>query len=252
MRAPLLLLSLAIGPLAHAGGVRSATLGETGATTPEISTEELQRILEFGAATVLDARPHLEYSIGHIPGALNVAQKAGQPASAYISDVAEVGRLVKGRKDAPIVLYGNGPFCDKNKRLADELLKEGYTGVRRYQLGIPVWRALGGVTRIDPDGARHVREGDRTAVWIDARPAGSLPRIPGARAIARSRVEVGRDAGELKKAKGDGRLPLNDHNTRIIVFGGTVDEAHFVAQRIAREAFHNVSFFSGSAAELVR
>jgi len=231
----LIILWLAIGSLAHAD---------------DIPTEELQRILAAGGAMLLDARPHLEYAISHIPGAQDVAPKAGQPPATYVSDVAEVGRMVNRRKDAPLVIYGNGPFCSKSQRLADELIKDGFTAVRRYQLGIPAWRALGGVTQIELDGARYVMSGDRTAVWIDARPSGGKPTVPGARNIERSRVEVGKDVGELKKAKEDGRLPMNDHNTRIIVFGATVDDARFVAEQIAREAFHNVSFYAGSAAEL--
>ncbi|TMB10236.1 MAG: glycosyltransferase family 9 protein [Deltaproteobacteria bacterium] len=43
---------------------------------------------------------------------------------------------------------------------------------------------------------------------------------------------------------------LADHNTRIIVFGSSADDARFVAEQIAHEAFHNVSFFPGSTGEL--
>ena len=68
-------------------------------------------------------------------------------------------------------LYCNGPFCGKSKRLAEELTAAGYTNVRRYQLGAPVWRALVGVMQIEPDGIRYVREGDKTAVFFDARSA---------------------------------------------------------------------------------
>jgi len=67
------------------------------------------------------------------------------------------------------VLYCNGPFCGKSKRLAEELLAAGHTNMRRYQLGIPVWRALGGVTEIEPEGLRYVLREDSTAVVIDAR-----------------------------------------------------------------------------------
>ena len=92
--------------------------------------------------------------------------------SSYVSDVAEVGRLLDGKKETPLVLYCNGPYCGKSKRLADELLSAGYTNVRRYtqatteqyQLGIPVWRALGGVTVIEPDGLKYVAGNDKTAV----------------------------------------------------------------------------------------
>src|SRR5947207_5582960 len=39
----------------------------------------------------------------------------------------------------------------KERRLSEELLAAGFTNVRRYQLGIPVSRALGGSTQIEPE-----------------------------------------------------------------------------------------------------
>jgi rhodanese-related sulfurtransferase len=120
-----------------------------------------------------------------------------------------------------------------------------------YQLGIPIWRALGGVCQIEVEGLRYVLQQDRTAVVIDARApeqfrAGSLP---GARNIPRSLVLEGKEVGEIKHAKDDGRLPMEDHNTRIIVIGSDIAAARYVSQAIAHEAFHNVAFFSGSFAE---
>ena len=217
----------------------------------EISTEELERILGTGEAVVLDTRPHLEYAISHIPGAQNVAARPGVPMSIYISDVAEVRRLVSGDSTRTIVLYCNGPFCPKSKRLGDELALAGHGKVLRYQLGIPVWRAFGGVTVIEPDGLRHVLGLDRTAVLIDVREAGAFAAgsIPGARNIPRSAVLEGRDVGEVRKAKDDGRLPMHDHNTRVIVVGATAADARFVAQALAHEAFHNVSYFPGTYEE---
>jgi rhodanese-related sulfurtransferase len=197
---------------------------------------------------VFDARPHLEFSISHIPRALNVAAKPGVPASLYVSDVAEIGRTVGDNRKAKIVLYCNGPFCGKSKRLAEELVAAGYVDVRRYQLGIPVWRALGGVTEIEPDGLRHVVRDDKTAVLIDTRDAAAYAAgtLLNARPLPRSGVLEGKDVGEVKRAKDDGRLPMEDHNTRIIVFGENAGAAQFVAEALAREAFHNVSYFAGS------
>jgi hypothetical protein len=63
-------------------------------------------------------------------------------------------------------------------------------------------------------------------------------------------VKPGKDVGEVKKAKDDGRLPMEDHNTRIIVFGRDEAQAKAVAEAIAREAFHNVSYFAGSLEQL--
>ena len=227
-----------------------AVLGEAGQPTAEVSTEELRHILADKSALVLDARPFREYAISHIPGALNVAPKPGVPMSMYVSDVAEIDRLVHQRKDTALVLYCNGPYCGKSKRLAAELVAGGYTKIRRYQLGIPVWRALGGVTQIEAEGLRNVLANDRTAVVVDVRepPERQASAFPNAQSIPRSAVLEGKDVGEIKRAKDDGRLPMEDHNTRLVVIGGAVP-ARYVAEALAREAFHNVSYFAGSLEE---
>lgn len=253
------ILLAAVVVLASAAGAREAAahtifqaaLGDSGATTQEISTEQFLAALADKNTVVLDARPYREFAMSHIPGARNVAAKPGVPASAYVSDVAEIGRLVGGVKEMALVLYCNGPYCGKSKRLADELLAFGYKNVRRYQLGIPVWRALGGITVIEPEGLKRVLADDRTAVFIDAREADAFRAgsLPNARSIPRSLVLEGKDVGEVKRAKDDGRLPMEDHNTRVIVVGGDPDAARFVAEAIAHEAFHNVAYFAGTFAE---
>ena len=80
-----------------AGSIYQATLGESGQRTVEVSTDQLRGILADMSAVVLDARPVREYALSHIPGAMNVAAKPGVPMSAYVSDVAEVGRLLEGK-----------------------------------------------------------------------------------------------------------------------------------------------------------
>jgi len=244
--------SFGIASAADAGDsvqlVRQAIFAEPGIGAPEVSTGKLQQILQDGSAVVLDTRPHLEWSISHIPTALNVAPKPGVPMALYTSDVTEVGRLVDGDKSRPLVLYCNGPYCGKSKRVAGALLEEGYLNVRRYQLGAPVWRALVGVMVIEPDGVRHVFANDQTAVWIDVRDSSEFGQgsIPGARNLPQSRVLEGKDVGEVFAAKNDGRLPMQDHNTRIVVFGRDGDQARKVAEALAREAFHNVTYFAGT------
>ena len=84
--------------------VQRAVLGEPNQPTAEVSTDELRQILAERTAFVFDARPHREFAISHIPGALNVAAKPGVPMSAYVSDVAEIGRLVSNDRKAGIVL----------------------------------------------------------------------------------------------------------------------------------------------------
>ena len=87
---------------------------------------------------------------------------------------------------------------------------------------------------------------DKTAVWIDAREEGAFKAgtIAGARNIAPSGLRPGKDQGVMKQAKDDGRLPMEDHNARILVFGSNAKDARAVADAIASEAFHNVTFIA--------
>ena len=229
-----------------------AVLATPGFGVQEVSTAELQQILKDQSAVVLDTRPFSEWSVSHIPGAINVAPKPGVPMALYTSDVAEIGRLVNGDKSKPLVLYCNGPFCGKSKRVAGELVKAGHTNVRRYQLGAPTWRTLVGVMVIEPKGARYVYQNDQTAVWVDGRNSEEFKEgsIPGAINIPRSGVLDGKDVGEVFAAKNDGRLPMEDHNTRIVVFVQDGEQASEVAEALAREAFHNVTYFAGTYEEL--
>jgi rhodanese-related sulfurtransferase len=225
------------GPLAqvtadHAPNIYDAILPETDPVTPQVTTHELERILATGSEPVLDVRQPQEYAIAHIPGSINLYEKEVEQVVQLYPDTA-----------SPLVLYCNGPFCGKSKRLSEQLVKRGYTRVRRYQLGLPVWRALGNTVQTDLEGVRYVHNKDRTAVFVDARSPTefSASTIPGA-------VNVG--PGEAEKANDDGRLPYGDKGTRVIVFGDDGKSARPVAEEIAHKAYWNSSYFAGSFDEL--
>jgi rhodanese-related sulfurtransferase len=200
--------------------------------TPELSTEELQHLLEAGKTPVLDVRSAQEYAIAHIPGTINLYEK-------------EVEQVIRAYPDKgrALVLYCNGPFCGKSKRLSQDLVGRGYTNVKRYQLGLPVWRALGNTVQTDLAGARYILAGDKTAVWVDARSAVDFARgsLPGA-------VNIRRD--EAEAANEDGRLPKKDKGTRVVVFAETPEKARQVAAEVAHKAYWNSSYFGGSFRDL--
>src|SRR6267378_4230178 len=219
-------------PPAPAGPIAEAITGESGQPTPEISTAEMARLVADRSGLIIDARPFEEFAVSHIPGAVNVAPKPGLAMSQYTSDVGEIEKLTRGDKGARILLYCNGPFCGKSKRVAADLVAAGYTNVRRYQLGIPVWRALGHATQFEAEAILSTLDKDRTAVVIDSREPeafgkGTLTAIVGARNVR---------SGEVAKAKDDGRLPMLDHNTRIFVVGNSEANARAVAEEIAQNA----------------
>jgi len=183
--------------------------------------------LTEGSAIVLDARPYDEYAVSHIPGARAVPAKPGTTPALYVGDADEVAKSIPD-KTQPLILYCNGLFCGRSERLAADLIKLGYENVRRYQLRSRR-RHAGGKAGI---GAAACAECDL-----------SIGRW-------KSQVRLSIPLSEASQTKYDGRLPMTDHNTRILVVGNNKSEARTVAEAIVRDAFHNVGFFGGSIADL--
>ena len=218
---------------AQAENIYHATLAETNQRTLEVSTEQVRRILGDGSAMILDARGHSEYVAGHIPGARNVD---APPAGA----VAAITRLVGGDKSKALVLYCNGPFCQASRRVAEQLVVAGFTNVRRYQVGIPIWRALGGPTEIELEGIVRILNVDRTAVFFDARSPEEFARgtLRGAKNVPADQLA----SGSLAKAP----LPTDDFNTRIVLFGRDAAQARALADAMSTRPWHNVTYFAGT------
>jgi rhodanese-related sulfurtransferase len=236
-------LVLAAAPEGHAAPGSTVLDGilDDGHAAAEVSTAELVAALADPATVVLDARAPEEYAVSHIPGALNVPGKPGLAPSLYTADVGAVQRLVPDLARR-VILYCNGLHCGRSRRLAADLIAAGYQNVRRYQLGIPAWRALGGATQVEKEALVRILAVDGTAVLVDARPRDRARRgLRGARHIP---------LADTTRAKDDGRLPMADHATRIFVVGDSAAQARAVADAIFRDAFHNVSFYAGTPADL--
>jgi rhodanese-related sulfurtransferase len=221
--------------------VYQATLAEPDQKTGEVSTEEMRRILSDRSAIVIDTRKPSEFQAGHIPGARSVMSKEDVPPS---ENVADVERSVGSDRNQPLVLYCNGPFCKGTRRLSEQLVDAGFTNVRRYQLGMPVWRALGGPTEIGLEGIVRIFGVDRTALLFDARSADDFAAasIPGTHSVPADRV--------ASEGIHFAPLPRDDFITRIIVFGRDGAQARAVAEALSKSPFHNVTYFPGSYAAL--
>lgn len=225
---------------AQGGSIQQATLVEPNAKTGEVSTEQLRHILADGSAIIIDARPRAEFDAGHIPGAHIIDAPSGD-------QVAAVKQLANGNKGAALVVYCNGPYCQASRRLADQLVTAGFTNVRRYQLGMPIWRALGGPTVIELNGVLRIFRADRTAVFIDARPTEDFAKgsLPGARNLTAKSLD------ETLKQMMSGKLtnpplPLDDFNRRIVLFGRDGSQVLGLAMAMTKRPWHNVMYFPES------
>ncbi len=209
----------------------------------EISTTELTALLKSGAV-VLDVRTAKECAIAHIPGSICMPGVLRSDRT-YGDNIEQIAQAYPDTA-TPIILYCNGPYCGKSKRTARALTEtKGYTNIRRYQLGLPIWRAFGNTVQTEIDGLAYILKDDRTAVFVDAR----LPEkfkastIPGA---------VNVRPGDAKLANEDGRLPNTDKGTRIVVFADTIEEARQVATEVAQNAYWNSSYFGGTFEDIER
>jgi rhodanese-related sulfurtransferase len=190
--------------------VYQATVPEPDPKTPQVSTEEVRRILKDGSAILLDSRKRAEFDAGHIAGATNVTLQPGAAPEEYL---AAVERLVGGNKEQPLVVYCNGQYCRQGRQLSANLAESGFTNVRRYQLGIQVWRALSLPVEIELEGIVRIFDVDRTVIYFDARSPqefaqGSIPRAHNVPADETDTTGLGQAP-----------MPRNDFNTRIVVFG---------------------------------
>jgi rhodanese-related sulfurtransferase len=223
------------------GNIVQATLGETDPTT-EVNTEQLRQILNDGSAVVLDSRSRAQYAAGHIPGAINLSL----PADATDADLINlVQRLQGGDKNSALVLYCNGPRCGASRSLSKRLVDGGFTNVRRYQLGIPIWRSLGGPTVMEHDAITRIYQVDNTAVFFDVRSREEFAKgsLPGAHNVPVDELA----AGVLDNAP----KPNHDFNTRIILFGRDGFQARVMAEAMGRSAYHNVNYFPGTFGSLM-
>jgi rhodanese-related sulfurtransferase len=226
-------LMLSQSVIARPANIDDAILNEPDQETQNISTAALRKILADQSAIVIDSRTRAEFVAGQIPGARALDVPAKERVSA-------IERIVEGDKGKALALYCNGPYCGASRTLADQLLHAGFTNVRRYQLGMPIWRALGGPTEIELEGIVRVFKADKTIVLLDARRADDFKKgtIAGASNIPPEKLGSGGPRGEP--------MPLDDFNRRVIIFGKDFAQARALADILSKRPWHNVMYYPGS------
>ena len=95
-----------------------------------VTRKELMRRLRGGGVTVLDVRPQDEFSLGHLPGAINVPLRELK------------ARLSQFKRSQEIIAYCRGPYCVLSYEAVAALRRLGFKA-RRLEDGLPEWRAAG-------------------------------------------------------------------------------------------------------------
>jgi rhodanese-related sulfurtransferase/DNA-binding HxlR family transcriptional regulator len=95
-----------------------------------VGAAELAARLREGSVMLLDVRPTDEYSLGHLPGALNIPLRELEQRLSELPDKQE------------IVAYCRGPYCVLSFEAVAALRALGFR-VRRFEEGFPEWKAAG-------------------------------------------------------------------------------------------------------------
>lgn len=95
-----------------------------------VTREELMDQIRDGLVTILDVRPPDEFSLGHLPSALNI------PLNELESRLGEL------RPDQEIVAYCRGAYCVLSFEAVAILRTHGFNA-RRLEDGYPEWKAAG-------------------------------------------------------------------------------------------------------------
>ena len=102
--------------------------------TPSIDREEIAALLDAGAPIVLveTLRPE-HFDQGHLPGAIHL----------HYEEVEERAAALLPDRDALIVTYCSNRACANSRVAAEQLVRLGYTDVRRYEAGKDDWVQAG-------------------------------------------------------------------------------------------------------------
>jgi len=219
----LMLLCIASVPQAFA---RSAN--------PAVSTAELKTLIDKKEKFVLiDSRTKPEYAESHIVTAVNIPDK----------ELQDNLTLLPADKNALLVIYCNGVKCGKSKRLAGQLETLGFTNIRLYPEGIPVWEENNLPLVTGPD---HDKKIEATII----KPA-DLKTMIGENKQAFVVVDV-RDAAEFKEghipgainlpsetfAAGSGVLPKEK---KIIVYCNTGSRSYLAYKKLIQLAYPDIN-----------
>lgn len=99
---------------------------------PEVSLDDMKKLVEAKDATILDANSEVSYDKGHIPGAVNYSKNAKKLASVLPKD-----------KSATVVAYCGGPLCTAWEDAANAVKALGYTNIKHFKGGIKTWTDAG-------------------------------------------------------------------------------------------------------------
>lgn len=108
---------------------------EKGTENGDVSTQAVSLFSQSTAAILVDARPHEDYELGHIPNAISLDVRK------FETEFAKHSEFLTG-SGLPIIIYCNGGDCEDSHKLSDQLKNYNLTALI-YTGGWKDWSTAG-------------------------------------------------------------------------------------------------------------
>jgi rhodanese-related sulfurtransferase len=180
----------------------------------EIGVEEMEAIVRGEEPyTLVDARPCKRFGGGHLPTASCI----------FAKELPDRLELLPKDKSQLLVFYCGGPTCPFTGQSIKIVMDAGYTNVRGFQGGMPVWKAAKKPLFAS---ASHVAKNlNKHSVIIDARPVAESGKRHIETAVAMPAKEFKALTRQfIKEKRKVAILPgVSDKNAPIFLYGNTED-----------------------------
>ena len=112
-------------------------------TVEAVTAEEVAQLFANPAAIALDARPHLLFDLGHLPGARSLSRENFEKDYSALEPVL---RSAVG----PLILYCSDIACEDAARVVELLQQKGLSSLVLFAGGIAEWEAAGHPLEVTP------------------------------------------------------------------------------------------------------
>jgi rhodanese-related sulfurtransferase len=131
----LLIGSMVVSSVSFAAETQTVSSAQQGGRAPRhawrsVDLKEAKRRYDDHSTLFIDARAFLSYQRGTIPRSLNVPLRRFK----------RMGKWLPRDPKAPLLVFCDGPQCGLAPKVADRLVKAGYTDVMVYLGGYPEWK----------------------------------------------------------------------------------------------------------------
>ena len=202
----------------------------------EITTEELLKIMGSGDKYYLfDARPAKRFGGGHIPSAA-----IGFP------DGKDFLSVLPEDKAALLVFYCGGPTCPFTGKAVKKAQEAGYTNLKGYQAGMPVWNKAKLPLYSEPKWL--AKKLDPQHVILDVRETGASSKGHIKGAVAMPVADLQAMTQEFIKTKTKANMPgASDKRAPIIVYADseTSEEAAKGYAELRKWGYKKVTILNG-------